>query len=122
MPCRNPVRVLIFSFAVLTVLLRPYAAYRISMRPDIAADPVKVNSLLQRLVKKKDDHHTVIDDDRSATLPSKTFRLLPAVLSLFLAKAFVFLLAGSACYRKIDHAFRVCPRHKYYLSLLCIRL
>lgn len=122
MTSRNAIRVFIFSFTVLIVLLRPYAAYQISMRPDIANDPVKVNSLLQRLIKKKDDHHMVIDEAMAAVISPKTARLLPIVLSSFLAGVFALLFAVMAGYRKIAGVPDICPRHKHYLSLLRIRL
>jgi len=66
---KNSIHVLLFAFAVTMVLLRPYAAYRISMNPNFAGDPVKVNSLLQRLIKKKDEHHATDYENLEAIVP-----------------------------------------------------
>src|ERR1700712_2289877 len=91
---KNSYQILLFSFAVLMVLLRPYTAYRISMRSDIASDPVKINSLLQRLVKKKDDHHISMADHTEVIVPLKSSVPLITFLVLLLISA-VSALAGS---------------------------
>lgn len=55
--CKRTGHIILFSFGLLMVLLRPFMAYQISSRADFSRDPQKVHSLLQRLIKKKDDHH-----------------------------------------------------------------
>jgi hypothetical protein len=122
MTSRNSIHILIFSFAVLMVLLRPYAAYRMSMSCDLAGDPVKVNNLLQRLIKKKEEHHAVADENLEAVIPAKAAKSLPAVLLLFLLQAFAPVSATLKRLKEIVKVFRFCHQHKSYLSLLCIRL
>lgn len=119
---KNLVNVLIFTFAVLMVLLRPYAAYRISMRADFATNSTKVNSLLQRLIKKKEEHHSSEADHINAVSPSKTIMPLPVLLLLFLASKFIFLLTAVKKYSKSNTIFQISPPDKYYLRLSKIQL
>lgn len=56
------VYLLIFTFAVIALLLRPFLAYQIAARQHLTDNPAAMNSLLQRLIKKKDDHHTKTDE------------------------------------------------------------
>jgi len=53
---------LIFAFAVIALLLRPFLAYQIAASRHLTANPAAMNSLLQRLIKKKDDHHGKTDE------------------------------------------------------------
>jgi hypothetical protein len=46
----------VFTFGVLMLLLRPYCIYQMTAQ-DIRTEPARAWSLLQRLVKKKDEHH-----------------------------------------------------------------
>jgi hypothetical protein len=48
---------IIFGLSVIMILLRPFIAYQISIQSSFTKDPQKVISLLQRLIKKKDEHH-----------------------------------------------------------------
>jgi hypothetical protein len=43
-------------FSVMVLLGRPFVAYRLAAQSSFAGNPQKVNSLLQRLIKKKEDH------------------------------------------------------------------
>ena len=119
---RNSIQVLIFIFAVVMVLLRPYAAYRISMNPNIAGDPVKVNSLLQRLIKKKDKYHTIADESMEAIVPAAAIKSLPSVLLLFIIQLIAFIPFDVKKYRQVTRDFQNYTRIRYYLSFSCIRL
>jgi len=46
----------VFTLGVLMLLLRPYFVYQMTTA-DNRSNPVRAWNLLQRLVKKKDDHH-----------------------------------------------------------------
>jgi hypothetical protein len=119
---RNSINVLLLAFAVVMVLLRPYAAYRISMYPNFAGDPVKVNSLLQRLIKKKDEHHATDYENLEAIVPAAAVKSFPCVLMLFLFHAFAFMPLTIKRGWQIFKAFQSYTHPKYYLSFSCIRL
>lgn len=122
MTSRNFIHVLLFAFAVVMVLLRPYAAYRISMNPNFAGDPVKVNSLLQRLIKKKDEHHATGHESLQAIVPAAVLKSLPCVLLLFLSNGFPFMLLTINRGWQVIKDFQGYNHLKYYLTLSCIRL
>jgi len=50
--------VIIFSIAVIMLLLRPFFVYQITENLNVSRNPVAASSLFQRLIKKKDDHHS----------------------------------------------------------------
>jgi hypothetical protein len=52
-------KILVFAAAVVMLLLRPYIVYQMTSQKALADNPAKAYSLLQRLVKKKDEHHEV---------------------------------------------------------------
>jgi hypothetical protein len=49
--------VIIFSIAVIMLLLRPFFVYQITENLNLSRNPVAASTLFQRLIKKKDDHH-----------------------------------------------------------------
>lgn len=49
--------ILVFAIGVLMLLARPYLIYQITGNAACRQNPSATCSLLQRLVKKKDDHH-----------------------------------------------------------------
>ena len=53
---RKAVNILVFGIGVLMLLLRPYLIYQVTGYGNRDKNPVK-STLLQRMVKKKDDHH-----------------------------------------------------------------
>ncbi|HEX8022931.1 hypothetical protein [Mucilaginibacter sp.] len=52
---RKTVNIWIFAIGVIMLLVRPYLVYQLSGYSQAGKTPVKA-SLLQRLIKKKDDH------------------------------------------------------------------
>jgi hypothetical protein len=119
---RNFIHVFFFAFAVLMVLVRPYAAYRISMNPNFSGDPAKVNSLLQRLIKKKDEHHAAEFESLEAIVPEAAAKSFPCGLLLFFFKAFAFMPLIIRGGWQILSDFQSFTHPKYYLSFSCIRL
>ena len=122
MTSRKSIHVLLFAFAVVMVLLRPYAAYRISMNPNIAGDPVKVNNLLQRLIKKKDKYHTIAGESMEAIVPATQIKSIPSVLLLFILQIVAFIPFTIKQYGQINRNLQNYTRIRYYLSFSCIRL
>lgn len=66
---KQAANVLLFTIAVIALLLRPYFVYQLTENLHITKDPIAVNSLLQRLIKKKDDHHAVNASELLAIRP-----------------------------------------------------
>ena len=110
----NTFKILIFTFVVLTVLLRPYAAYCISTRADVSANPAKVYNLLQRLIKKKDDHHNVAEHEFSLVQPSKKDFVIPVVLQLFFCSLSFLSIVSLKRYWEANKVFRVFTGNNYY--------
>lgn len=52
---RKTVNIWVFGIGVLMLLVRPYLVYQLSGYSQVGKNPVKA-TLLQRLIKKKDDH------------------------------------------------------------------
>jgi hypothetical protein len=91
---RKTVNILVFSIGVLMLLLRPYLIYQLTGGDNVKKNPVKT-SLLQRLIKKKDDyfgwHDKATVEERA---PAHDFRLPVKCLSTIYAQYQSQLPAG----------------------------
>jgi hypothetical protein len=114
---KKVVHILIFSFAVLMVLLRPYAAYQISKHADLASDPVKTNNFFQRLIKKRDEHHTVEASKFTVVQQLKIALATPVTLISFSRKPFALSLTGLKQYCRCNTVFHICPQNNYYRKI-----
>jgi hypothetical protein len=105
----------IFMLGVLVLLARPYLAYRLTAARDMT--PARASSLLQRLVKKKDDHHEDQANAGSAMLSSKTavrpMRRLPASPVIFLLTLFYPFVQAA---KGIPALFPFVRRQRYRLT------
>jgi hypothetical protein len=110
--------IIIFSIAVLLLLLRPFVVYQIAETPKFSGDPVAANSLLQRLIKKKDDHHsTGIQEYLAFQLADKKKRpLLPRYITLNNVSNRNGSFTVSAILGQ-PTIFKVCSPDKYYCLL-----
>jgi hypothetical protein len=114
---KKSIQILVFSFAVFMVLLRPYAAYQISKHAGFASDPVKVYDLLQRLIKKRDEHHIIEQSAFTAVRQSKPAPVLPGTYIPGLYKPSLLSLTGPKSYLQGNTIFRSYPGNKYYKLL-----
>ncbi len=73
----KPLKIFILFFIAVAMLLRPYAAYRLTNYVNFAYDSVKVNDVFQRLNKKKENHHATIERETKETFVSPAVRRLP---------------------------------------------
>jgi hypothetical protein len=108
-------QVLVFCFALVMVLLRPYAAYRIAGLPDLGKDQGKVNSILQRLIQKKDEHHALADNDLLAVQRSNTNRFLSLTRFLFITQVFFAFTANIRHWLTPSHQIFKSYSNKHYL-------
>ena len=80
---RKTVNILVFGIGMFMFLLRPYLVYRLTEYSSTDKNPVK-SALLQRLVKKKDDHYESFEHTATEARSSKfSFQLLVRRISLF---------------------------------------
>ena len=71
--------ILIFVLGTMMLLLRPYMIYQLTQKNALANNPVKAYSLLQRLVKKKDEHHEFTEVMATVNRRSKFSFQLPII-------------------------------------------
>ncbi|WP_183577831.1 hypothetical protein HDF18_10580 [Mucilaginibacter sp. X5P1] len=116
---KRTTNIIVFTIAVIALLLRPFFFYQISLKQNIVKDPVAVNSLLQKLVKKKDDHHALYTGEFSAI--QGVGRKIPPPFSSGIAKKRFNIFANKslAVYnlRQRNTIFMVCSPPKYYRLL-----
>jgi hypothetical protein len=77
---KKAVNIMVFSIALIMLLLRPYVIYQLTGQANADRSPVKT-SLLQRLIKKKEDHYQW-DENAVTEIRSSTFSFRPAVKQL----------------------------------------
>jgi len=115
---KRVINIFIFSIAVIMLLLRPYMVYKITENPNLSGNPFAANSLLQRLIKKKDDHHATSIQDYSA-IHQTAKRKYPVIP--FTAIKNNFALPSKYLIAIADFGqstiFKVCAPHKYYRLL-----
>lgn len=66
---------MLFALGVFMLLARPFMVYQMCAAGEFSKDPQKVYSLLQRLIKKKDDHHAADTGEAAVLEPAKAKRL-----------------------------------------------
>jgi hypothetical protein len=121
---RKAVNIMVFSVGLLMLLLRPYVIYRITGHWNTDKNPVK-SSLLQRLVKKKDEHYECRENDAVEVRSKKfCFRLpvkrLPSFDFRNLLPAAGFCLAVFA--EMAAAIWRIRPGNHRYSLLSCFRI
>jgi hypothetical protein len=108
---------LIYTFAVFMILLRPFFAYHVSQTGGFAGDPARVYNLLQRLVKKKEFHAEDADEAADLVRATEIEIILPVLILFILGRrkdwlhSYVF---GSYINWKLSTVFRVTPTNQYY--------
>jgi len=110
---------LIFTFAVMIVLFRPFFVYHLSATPGFPKEPNKVSRLLQALIKKKNDHAADTEDVIEIN-GSRKYQPLPLTFSLLFNKALwqLSLLFSLFFLLRRRTVFHVSPSNQYY-RLIC---
>jgi hypothetical protein len=107
------------------ILLRPYAAYQLSTRANISSDPMKVQALLQRLIKKKDEHHEAQELLGTENRSPRFIFISPVLpvnnLAHFFCSFFFFLTILTFC-RQAVAAFYICPENHRYRLISCFQI
>lgn len=116
---RRVCSMLIFALGTMMLLLRPYIVYRLTQKNVTADNPAKAYSLLQRLVKKKDEHHEVTEVIATVNQRSRFSFQLPVIwVEAFLAGIGILLSFLSIKITQISvmSVFQILPEnHRYRL-------
>lgn len=114
MSVKNRIGFYVFTLGVLMLLLRPYLVYQLTAARDM--DPARAFGLLQRLVKKKDDHHEEQTATGYAILNSK-IAVTPGRVPL-ISLAFFLLSLFHPLIRLVETVpvFIPSQRHRYRLT------
>lgn len=86
-------RLLIYTFTVFMILLRPFCAYYMTTKGEFASDPDKVSRILQRLIKKKETHEQDGIEAMEFQQAEEIKILLPVKLLLLLQQQAGWLMA-----------------------------
>ncbi len=113
------ISILIFTLAVIAVLLRPFVFYHLTEKQDLVKDPVALNSLMQKLVKKKDDRHFLTPGELSAIQCNKEKIPPPFSPVIIEKKRYPFIDRAFVVYniKQLNTIFMICPLPKYYCLL-----
>jgi hypothetical protein len=118
---RKAVNIMVFGIGLLMLLIRPYIVYQLTGYGDKEKSPVK-SSLLQRLIKKKEDRYACHENEAVETsFPKFSFRLPVKSLSSLhfqLSQAFnsTFFTETKACVSLIR------PGNHRHSLLSCFRI
>jgi hypothetical protein len=122
---RKAWNIFIFTVGVLMLLLRPYMIYQLTKQSNLRNDPVNVYNLLQRLVKKKDEHHETAEVADLQSRQSKTTFRLPVswvhILRSFI-DPIVALLSLSGILATMSVLLRARPDNHRYRLISCFQI
>jgi Na+/H+ antiporter NhaC len=110
---------LIYTFAVFMILMRPFFAYHISQTGGFANDPTRVYNLLQRLVKKKEFHAEDADEAADLIRATEIEVILPVVFLILQLRRragwlYALLFGSNTDSNNYSTTFQVCPCNSYY--------
>jgi len=110
------IKMIVYAFAVLMILLRPFCAYRLSMNTLLVKDPNRMLSALQRVIKKKDTHAEAAEDAAEITANSEVIMLplLFVLLKRLNFSRFLVLRIGNKLSQSFATIFQVSPTNHYY--------
>ncbi|UOE50638.1 hypothetical protein MTO98_06070 [Mucilaginibacter sp. SMC90] len=113
---KRTLKLIIYAFAVLMILLRPFCAYRISMNTLLVKDPNRMLASLQRVIKKKETHAEAAEDAAEITADSSVV-ILPLIFALIIRcnlSRLLSLLTGNKLSSRFATVFQVAPCNDYY--------
>ena len=106
---------MIFTFAVLIVLCRPFIAYNLAASPKFPKEPSKMVSLMRGLVKKKNEHASEPEEIVEARISKKYFPIRLLFLLLFNKVFWALSLAVAIPFAlRRRTLFHISPTNHYY--------
>jgi hypothetical protein len=116
---------LIFTFGVMVFLLRPFVGYLMIGAGGATADPLRTSLLMQRLIKKKEEHHEPEAEAIQEPGRSQYARPLPVRLTRYLHSLF-FSLYSSIRFFAVSIfttcLFMIVPDNHWYRSHSLFRI
>jgi hypothetical protein len=121
---KRSLKMIVYAFAVLMILLRPFCAYRLSINTLLVKDPNRMLSALQRVIKKKDTHAEAAEDAAEISTNSEVIllSLLFVLLKRFNFSRFLFLQSGNKLSQSLATIFQVSPTNHYYCWISCFQI
>jgi len=110
---------LIFTFGVMVFLLRPFLGYLVIGGGGTASNPLRISQLIQRLVKKKEEHHEPEAEAIQELSQSQYARPLPVRLTRYLYSLFFSpynSIRSFAVSRFTTCVFMIVPDNHWYRS------
>ncbi|CAL1519017.1 hypothetical protein [Chitinophaga sp. MM2321] len=117
---KKALSILIFSLGLLMLALRPYSVLQLVKQQGMSDHPIKISTLLQRLVTKKDEHPYLVKGETAEEPAGKVKISLPMQILIFLCGHMLSLLALLANRNNIGSittVFQLCPENSYYKRL-----
>lgn len=115
MRTKNNTGLVVLILGLMMLLVRPYVIYNMTAANRFAGNPARAWSLLQRLVKKKDDHHAE-EGSPVATVGVSRFVINP-VRRLVVAFFAIFVsgvsFKGQSLIRETSSIFLPGQRYRY---------
>lgn len=108
---------LVFTFGVVLFLLRPFLGYLIAGQGGLSSNPSAISQLMQRAVKKKDEHHEpdaemIADAGSSGADPIRSFQLSQFLHSVILSP-YCSLKRPVLCFFSTS-TFKIVPDNHWY--------
>jgi hypothetical protein len=122
---KRALNLLIFTIGVVMLLLRPYIIYQLTTQRALAGNPLKSYSLLQRLVKKKEEHHDVQEIAAVQTNRAKFVFQIPERLIGFFYSCVLLHTASCTSINSIlqtNNLFNLPAQHHRYRLLSCFQI
>ncbi len=116
--------VLVYTFAVLMILLRPYCAYQMSTSGSFDKDPDAITRLLQRLIKKKEKHSEDFDEATELIQCAENNITPPFIKVTLLRQRAAWLLSVLSfnMNRSGNNVFRLFISNNYLLRISRLRI
>lgn len=115
---RGTICLIIFGFGVLMILSRPYLVYAMTSGDIAKSNPTRTWRLLQRLIKKKDDHHEYHAEPAIITAQAQAIARPVRKMTRFLYRPVVINKAFSVKQGCLSKTLILAQRHRY-LILSC---
>jgi hypothetical protein len=111
----NP-KLLFYLFAVLIILVRPFVVYEMTLEGKIK-EPAAINALLQRLIKKKENHAEGFAEASDLIQATEVEIILPLLFVIYLRRKASWLfsfLTSAGSDKEVNTIFQVSPTNDFY--------
>ncbi|WP_142527127.1 hypothetical protein [Pedobacter westerhofensis] len=106
-----------YTFLVMMFLLRPFMSYHLSSNGVFLNEKVRLMSMFQRVVKKKDNPVSDVMEAAELSRATDAEIILPVIFLALIRRqiAWLFSLLGAVSVNwKMNTIFMVCPSNQYF--------